>query len=77
MGAEYWERLIQWIVGALAIGAVGILLAALGFKVFDWLCPKLDFEKELAEKQNLAVAILAAAIILGVSYIVATAVLPG
>ncbi len=56
---------------ALGFGLVGIVLALLGFKVFDWITPKIDVEKELAEKQNIAVAIVCAAVILGVSYIVA------
>jgi len=56
---------------ALGFGAIGIVLALLGFKIFDWITPKIDVEQELAEKQNVAVAIVCAAVILGVSYIVA------
>ncbi len=43
----------------------------MGFKIFDWLCPKIDVERELAEKHNIAVAIVIAAVILGVSLVVA------
>lgn len=56
---------------ALGFGVIGIALALLGFKVFDWITPKIDVEVELAEKQNVAVAIVCAAVILGVSYLVA------
>jgi putative membrane protein len=59
---------------ALAFGAIGIVLAMLGFKIFDWITPKIDVERELAERNNLAVAIVCAAVILGVSYIVAQVV---
>jgi len=59
---------------ALGFGAIGIVLALLGFKIFDWITPKIDVEQELAEKQNVAVAIVCAAVILGVSYIVAQVV---
>jgi len=62
------------IVNALVYGAIGIGLALLGFKVFDWITPKIDVETELAEKQNVAVAIVCAAVILGVSYLVAQVV---
>ncbi len=58
-------------VGSLVYGIVGVLLAVLGFKAFDWITPKIDIQKELAEKQNIAVAIVCAAIILGVCFIVA------
>ena len=58
----------------LLYGPVGIVLAVLGFKVFDWITPRMDIQKELTEKGNLAVAIVCAAIILGVCYIVASVV---
>ena len=53
---------------------VGILLMVLGFKVFDWITPRVDLQKELAEKHNIAVAIICGAVILGVACIVAVAV---
>ena len=53
---------------------LGIALVVLGFKVFDWLTPRLDIQRELGEKQNLAVALLCVAVILGISLIVAAAV---
>ena len=50
------------------------ILAILGFKVFDWITPRIDIQRELAEKHNVAVAIVCAAIILGISYVVASVV---
>lgn len=61
-------------LAALLYGPLGIVLALLGFKVFDWITPKMDIEKELTEKGNLAVAIVCAALILGVCYIIASVV---
>ena len=59
---------------AMAIFAVaGILLMVLGFKVFDWVTPKIDIQKELAERQNIAVGIVMAAVILGVALVVGVA----
>jgi putative membrane protein len=71
---HYWEKLMKGVLGTLIFGSIGILLAALGFKVFDWITPRLDIERELGERNNLAVAILMGAVILGVCYIIATAV---
>lgn len=65
-----WDKLGMGIVNALAFGLVGIVLAIFGFKLFDWLSPRIDMEKELAEKNNVAVAIVCAAVILGICYIV-------
>jgi putative membrane protein len=65
------EHFVPGLIGTLVYGGVGIVLAVLGFKVFDWLSPRIDIQRELAEKQNIAVAVVCAAIILGVSYIVA------
>ena len=54
-----------------AFGVLGIALAILGFKVFEWVTPKINVEQELSEKQNIAVAIVAGALILGVCYVAA------
>ena len=59
--------------GSLAFGMIGIVLTFLGYKVFEWLSP-IEVEKELAEKQNIAVAIVAAAIILGTAMVAASVV---
>ena len=55
-------------------GFLGIVLTILGFKIFDWLTPKMNLERELAEKHNVAVAIVVAAAILGISIIIAAVV---
>lgn len=71
---HFWDKLWHGFCGTVVFGLAGIVLAVLGFKVFDWITPKIEVERELAEKHNLAVAIVCAAIILGISYIVATVV---
>ncbi len=43
-----WEQLGIGVVNALAFGILGIALAILGFKLFDWVSPKIDMEKERA-----------------------------
>jgi len=53
-------------------GAFGIVLLFAGYKIFDLLLPKLDFEKELAEK-NLPVAIVVAALLVSIAIIVTAA----
>jgi hypothetical protein len=63
--------------GALAtsaiFGFVGIVLAMLGFKIFDWLTPG-NMQKEIFENKNMAAAILGAAVIIGLCHIIASAV---
>jgi putative membrane protein len=71
---QYWEKLLEGFVGSLVYGGTGIILAVLGFKVFDWITPRMDIQHELAEKHNVAVAIVCGAIILGVCYLAATVV---
>lgn len=53
---------------------VGIGIAVLGYKVFDKCTPG-DLNKEIVEKHNVAAGIVAAAVILGVSIIVAAAMI--
>jgi uncharacterized membrane protein YjfL (UPF0719 family) len=54
-------------------GVVGIVLTIAGYKIFDWITP-IDVEKELAERQNVAVAIVTAAVILGIALVICAAI---
>jgi putative membrane protein len=75
------RSIIEWpphtIQGAMLSTALfalmGIVLAIFGFKLFDWLTPG-DLQKEVFEKNNIAPAILGAAVILGICAIIAAAV---
>lgn len=71
--ADFWPHLWGGLIGTAVFGLLGILLMVLGFKIFDWVLPKVDFERELVEKNNVAVAIVAAAVILGVAIVAAVA----
>jgi putative membrane protein len=71
---HFWEKLFGGLMITLTHGGLGIVLGALSFKIFDKITPRIDVEKELAEKHNVAVAIVCAALILGICYIVASAV---
>ncbi|MBM3270970.1 MAG: DUF350 domain-containing protein [Candidatus Sericytochromatia bacterium] len=61
------------LVGTVVFGLIGTAMAILGFKIFDWVVP-FDLEREIAEKNNMSVAIVAGAMVLGISLIVAAAV---
>lgn len=62
------------VLATIIYGVVGIGLAILGFKLFDMLTPG-KLEVEIVDKQNVAAAILGGAIILGICYIVAHAMI--
>ena len=62
--------------GALAaavFGLLGIVLLILGYWLFDLLTPRIDVQKELCEK-NMAVALVIAALLLGIAYVAAHAI---
>ena len=66
---------LGWAVGYMLIFvAIGIAAAIVGYKVFDKCTPG-DLNKEICENKNIAAAIVAAAVILGVCIIVAAAML--
>ena len=69
-----WIRLGHGLIATILFGLVGIFLTAMGFKVFDWITPKINVERELTEGHNLAVAIVMAAVILGISAIAVAAI---
>jgi uncharacterized membrane protein YjfL (UPF0719 family) len=50
-------------------GALGILLSAFGYKLFDLIETKVDFAEEL-RKGNMAVAVVVGAFLLGICYII-------
>jgi uncharacterized membrane protein YjfL (UPF0719 family) len=66
--------LLEGLLGTIVFGIVGILLAILGFKLFDVVI-RHNVEKEIFENNNMAAALLAGAVILGVSIIVAATIL--
>lgn len=64
-----WDQVLSTVVFSL----LGIALAIVGFKLFD-MTIKFDIEREICEKNNIAAAILAAAVVLGTCIIVAIVV---
>jgi uncharacterized membrane protein YjfL (UPF0719 family) len=56
----------------LQFAVVGIIAAILGYKIFD-MCTPGDLNKEIVENKNIAAAIVAGAVILGVCVIIAAA----
>ena len=71
---DYWSNLWGGVVLSIVYGLIGIVLTLLGLKIFDWITPRLDIQKELVERTNIAVAIVSAALILGICHIVAVAI---
>ncbi len=64
---------IKYIVGAIVFSVIGIIILAVSFIVFDKLTPG-DLWKEVVEKQNVALAIIAAAMILSMANIISSAI---
>ncbi len=68
------QTLPQAIGYMLLFAAIGIVIAILGYKLFDKCTPG-DLHREIVENKNLAAAVIGAAVILGVCIIVAAAML--
>jgi uncharacterized membrane protein YjfL (UPF0719 family) len=62
------------VLSTLIFGLLGIVLAIIGFKLFDAVI-SFNLEREICENNNVAVAILAASIVIGVCIIIAATVL--
>ena len=58
----------------LVFAAAGIVIAILGYKLFDKFTPG-DLHKEIVDKQNVAAAVIAAAVVLGICIIIAAAMI--
>lgn len=61
------------IVGTLVYTIIGLVMCVIGFKVVDWLIPG-HLARQIAEEKNVAAAIVAAALILGICIIIAAAI---
>ena len=57
------------LVGSVLYTVIGLILFGLGFKIFDKVTPG-ELAKEILEKQNLAAAIVVAALMIGIAIIV-------
>jgi uncharacterized membrane protein YjfL (UPF0719 family) len=72
---RYSPRTLPEAIGStLVFSLIGIVVAIAGFKLFDMTIP-FPIEREICEKGNIAAAILAGAVILGVCLIVGLVVL--
>jgi putative membrane protein len=61
------------LLSSLVFGLLGIGLVIAGFKIFDILTPG-NLQEEIVEKKNLAAAILAASVVIGICIVVAAAI---
>jgi uncharacterized membrane protein YjfL (UPF0719 family) len=64
----------QALLYTVLFAVAGIILAFLGYKAFDKLTPG-DLHSEIVDKQNVAAAIVAASVILGICIIIAAAMI--
>ncbi len=68
------QTFLQAVVYMVFFAFVGIAAAIIGYKLFDKCTPG-DLNKEIIENKNVAAAIVAAAVIIGVSIIIAAAMI--
>lgn len=61
------------VTGSVVFGLLGILLLLFGFKLFDWILPKVDFQESM-KVNPIAAAIVVAAFFLALAHIVASVV---
>ena len=73
-GTWHAQSLGQALLYMLLFAGVGIIAAVVGYKFFDRCTPG-DLNKEILEHRNVAAAIVAAAVILGICIIIAAAML--
>jgi len=71
-----FESLATGIIDTVLYSFVGIVMAAIGFKVVDWLTPG-GLAEEIAHKENRALATVAGAMILGICIIIAGVITGG
>ena len=68
------HALLDALMATATFGVLGIVLMLVGFKAFELVTRRLDIEKQL-EERNVAVGVVVAALLLGVSAIVIVSML--
>lgn len=71
--SEFNKASLGELLWAIIFGFLGIVLIIIGYRIFDWVSP-IDVEKELSEKSNIAVAIVCAAVIIGIAIVIHAAI---
>lgn len=61
------------ILGTLVYATVGIIMSVIGFKIVDWITPG-DLARQIGVEKNMAVALVASALILGICIIIAASI---
>jgi len=67
------DNFLAGLFASIIYGLVGIAMLLLGFKLFDWITPKLDIQKRLDESP-LAVGIVVGAFFLAIAMVIASVV---
>jgi len=68
------QTLGQALLYTFIFAASGIIIAIAGYKLFDFFTPG-ELHKEIVDKQNVAAAIVAGAVVLGICLIIAAAMI--
>jgi uncharacterized membrane protein YjfL (UPF0719 family) len=61
------------IPGTIIFSAIGIIMSIIAFKIIDWLIPG-KMTHQIADEKNVAIGIVAGAMILGICIIIAAAI---
>ena len=64
----------QFLINAVIFSILGVIIFALSFVIIDKLTPSVNLWKEICEKQNIAVAIVVAAMCFGIAVIIAASI---
>lgn len=64
---------LKYIMAGIIYSALGMVILAVGFKVFDMMTPG-NLWKEIVEEKNVSLAIVTAAMTLAIAHIVASAI---
>jgi putative membrane protein len=67
-------KMLSSLVSALIFSIGGLVAFAISYGIFDIVTPKVSVWKEIVEKQNLAVSVFLAAMIIGISMIISAAI---
>lgn len=65
---------MKYVYAALAYSGLGIVILGVAFSLFDIITPKFSIWKELVEKQNVAMAIFLASLMVSMAIIISSAV---
>jgi uncharacterized membrane protein YjfL (UPF0719 family) len=69
----FGEHFLAGLTGSVTFGILGVVMLLVGFKIFDWMLPKVDFQEAMKEN-SVATAIIVGSFFVSLALIISAVI---